>query len=100
MYEPKQGTPIKGTVLVLHGFMGNHRQVQNAGLALRDAGYRAVIPDLRGFGQSTGGDEVQGPSTLPAAKPNGFIAGLLSSTAGANRITFGVQDAKDMKQLT
>jgi pimeloyl-ACP methyl ester carboxylesterase len=68
--EPKAGTPIRGTILFLHGFMANHLQLQGAGEAVRKAGYRAVLVDLRGFGQSTGG-----------------------------HITFGVQDAHDMTQL-
>src|SRR4051794_16685844 len=68
--EPKAGTPIRGTILFLHGFLANHFQLQGAGEALRQAGYRAVLIDLRGFGQSTGG-----------------------------HITFGVLDAQDMTQL-
>jgi len=68
--EPKAGTAIRGTILFLHGFMANHLQLENAGEALRNAGYRAVLIDLRGFGQSSGGN-----------------------------ITFGVLDAKDMTQL-
>ncbi len=68
--EPKAGTPIKGTVIFLHGFLATHTQVQNAGEALRRAGCRAVLVDLRGFGESTG-----------------------------DHITFGVLDAQDMKEL-
>lgn len=69
--EPKAGTPVKGTVLFLHGFFADHRQLENAGEALRKAGYRAVLVDLRGFGKSTG-----------------------------DKITFGVLDAADMRQVT
>jgi len=69
--EPKAGTPVRGTVLFLHGFMATHRQLQNAGEALREAGYRAVLVDLRGFGESTG-----------------------------DHITFGVLDSADLRQLT
>ena len=69
--EPPRGTPIRGTVLFLHGFLADHGQVQNAGEALRKSGYRAVLVDLRGFGESTGGN-----------------------------ITFGHLDAGDLTQLT
>jgi len=75
--EPAKGTVVRGTVLFLHGFMTNHLQVQNAGEALRRVGYRAVLVDLRGFGEST--DET--PKNVP-------------------HYTFGKRDANDMKQLT
>jgi pimeloyl-ACP methyl ester carboxylesterase len=68
--EPAKGTPIKGTVLFLHGFMATHLQLRNAAEALQDAGYRAVLLDSRGFGQSTG-----------------------------SHYTFGVQDAQDLTQV-
>lgn len=69
--EPKVGTPIRGTVLFLHGFMANHRQLAGAAAALRGAGYRTVLLDLRGFGQSSAGT-----------------------------YTFGFTDAKDLGQVT
>jgi pimeloyl-ACP methyl ester carboxylesterase len=69
--QPKAGSAVKGTVMLLHGFLATHLQVQNAGEALRKAGYRAVLVDLRGFGDSTG-----------------------------QHITFGVLDAQDLKKLT
>ena len=68
--EPQAGTPLRGTVIFLHGFGTNHRSVENAGEALRQAGYRSVLVDMRGFGESTG---VHGD--------------------------FGVTDALDLKQL-
>jgi len=52
--EPKEGTPIHGTVLMLHGFLADHLQIENAAEALRNAGYRTIMVDLRGFGKSTG----------------------------------------------
>ncbi len=52
--EPAAGTSIRGTVIFLHGFMTSHHTVANAGEALRRAGYRAVLVDMRGFGESTG----------------------------------------------
>lgn len=68
--EPAAGTPVKGTVLFLHGFMANHLQLQNVAQTLCDAGYRAVLLDIRGFGQSTG-----------------------------THYTFGVLDARDLSQV-
>ncbi len=69
--EPTAGAPIRGTILFTHGFLANHWQVANAAEAIRKAGYRAVLIDLRGFGESTG-----------------------------ETITFGVLDARDLSQLT
>jgi pimeloyl-ACP methyl ester carboxylesterase len=69
--EPMVGTPVQGTVMFLHGFLADHHQLQNAAEAIRKAGYRAVLVDLRGWGESSG-----------------------------THITFGVLDANDLKQLT
>src|SRR4051794_33527177 len=51
--EPAAGTPIRGTILFLHGFLANHQQVENAAEALRKVGYRGVLIDARGFGASS-----------------------------------------------
>ena len=67
--EPKP--PAKGTILVLHGFITNHHQVQRPAKALQAAGYRAVLVDLPGHGTST-----------------------------ADHITYGIDDARDLAQLT
>jgi uncharacterized protein len=68
--EPRAGTAVRGTVLFLHGFMTDHYQLDRAGEALRQAGYRSVLVDLRGFGESMG-----------------------------DRYTFGFLDATDIKEL-
>lgn len=52
--EPAVGTAIRGTVIFLHGFGTNHTSVANAAAALRRGGYRSVLVDMRGFGDSTG----------------------------------------------
>src|SRR3954447_22900781 len=39
-------------VILLHGFPDTHRLWRNQIPALRDAGYRTIAPDLRGFGAS------------------------------------------------
>ena len=67
--EPKM--PVRGTVLLLHGFVADHHQLEGPAKALQKAGYRAVLVDLRGHGRSTG-----------------------------DHITFGVEDAVDLRQLT
>jgi pimeloyl-ACP methyl ester carboxylesterase len=54
--EPKlaPGETVKGTVLVLHGFLGNRVFVRSTAEKFAEAGYRAVLIDLRGHGDSTG----------------------------------------------
>lgn len=44
----------KGTVLVLHGIYAQSRFMTRKARELADAGYRAVLVDLRGHGNSTG----------------------------------------------
>jgi uncharacterized protein len=68
--EPPAGTAIRGTVLFLHGFLTDHTQLENAGEALRQAGYRSILLDARGFGESTG-----------------------------TQITFGATDSRDLSQI-
>jgi dipeptidyl aminopeptidase/acylaminoacyl peptidase len=51
--EPRHGTP-KGTVLLLHGVRMDKQSLVPVGVALSNAGYRAVLVDLRGHGESSG----------------------------------------------
>ncbi|XP_074278998.1 epoxide hydrolase 2-like [Silene latifolia] len=46
------GEPTKGTILFLHGFPELWYSWRHQLLALSAAGYRAVAPDLRGFGDT------------------------------------------------
>jgi pimeloyl-ACP methyl ester carboxylesterase len=52
--EPRDDAPVKGTLLVLHGFKGGPLHMLGHADRLRDAGYRTVIVGLRGHGASTG----------------------------------------------
>jgi uncharacterized protein len=67
----KPAQEAKGTILLLHGFLADHHQVEGAAESLREAGYRAVMVDLRGHGQTQ-----------------------------ADQITYGVVEARDLTQLT
>lgn len=51
--KPKGAVPV-GTVLVVHGIFGRSATMLRTGHMLADAGYRAVLMDLRGHGRSTG----------------------------------------------
>jgi pimeloyl-ACP methyl ester carboxylesterase len=62
---------VRGTILMLHGFVANHNFVRNAAEVFCAAGYRAVLVDLRGHGESTG-----------------------------DHVTFGVVESRDMVQVT
>ena len=53
--KPKLETnDIRGTVFLLHGYGLNKETMLPWGLVLAQAGYRAVLVDLRGHGRSTG----------------------------------------------
>ena len=54
--EPAGGasTAARGTIFVLHGIRDSKRSMAGVAEAFRSAGYRAVLVDLRGHGQSTG----------------------------------------------
>jgi pimeloyl-ACP methyl ester carboxylesterase len=47
------GTPV----LLLHGFPDSGRMWRNQVSALQDAGFRTIVPDLRGFGESDAPDD-------------------------------------------
>jgi pimeloyl-ACP methyl ester carboxylesterase len=50
--EPATGAHDAETVLLLHGFPDSRKLWRYQTPALREAGYRTVAPDLRGFGDS------------------------------------------------
>ena len=71
LVEPRVKSPApRGTILVLHGVMDHSATMLPAARTMADAGYRAVLVDLRGQGRSTG-----------------------------KYMTFGVQEAKDLSQV-
>lgn len=57
--EPASGARDAETVLLLHGFPDSHKLWRYQVPALREAGYRTVAPDLRGFGDSDKPSEVR-----------------------------------------
>ncbi len=67
--EPASTRPL-GTILVLHGFLNDHTQMESAAQSLASAGYRTVSVDLRGHGHSTG-----------------------------DHITYGARDSRDLVQV-
>jgi pimeloyl-ACP methyl ester carboxylesterase len=71
--EPSSGgipAPAKGTVLVVHGIFGRSLTMLHTAHRLAEAGYRAVLVDLRGHGRSTG-----------------------------EYLTYGTQEARDLSQV-
>lgn len=50
--EPR--VPALGTIVLLHGVRSDRRSLVDMGSALADAGYRSVLIDLRGHGESSG----------------------------------------------
>lgn len=70
MWLVEPAAPARGTVLVLHGVRSDKTWLSGLGLQIASHGYRAVLPDLRGHGRSTG-----------------------------DYLTYGVHDAKDLVAL-
>jgi pimeloyl-ACP methyl ester carboxylesterase len=68
--EPPRGTPLRGTVLVVHGIFARGVAMLHHARRLAEHGYRAALVDLRGHGRSTG-----------------------------EWLTFGVQEARDLSQV-
>jgi dipeptidyl aminopeptidase/acylaminoacyl peptidase len=53
LVEPKRAV-AKGTVVLLHGVRMDKRSLSPMAVALVDAGYRVLLTDLRGHGESSG----------------------------------------------
>lgn len=63
-------------VLLLHGFPDSHALWRNQVPALVDAGYRVIVPDLRGFGESSKPEGVDKYGILDIA---GDVVGILDA---------------------
>ena len=86
--------PPLGTVVLLHGLWGDIDAMADHAAALANAGFRCVLVDLRGHGESTGGtisfgkheaDDVR--ALLRALRANGTLSGkvaLLGFSYGAS----------------
>lgn len=53
LIEP-EAQPQRGSIVLLHGVRQDRRSLVDAAMAFADAGYRSVLVDLRGHGESTG----------------------------------------------
>jgi dipeptidyl aminopeptidase/acylaminoacyl peptidase len=51
--EPRT-QPARGSIVLLHGVRLDRRSLSALGAAFSDAGYRSILVDLRGHGESTG----------------------------------------------
>jgi pimeloyl-ACP methyl ester carboxylesterase len=52
--SPSGTASQQGTVVLLHGIRGDKSSLLGVARRFRDAGYRSVVPDLRGHGSSSG----------------------------------------------
>ena len=75
-------------VVLLHGFPDSHKLWRHQVPALVDAGYRVIVPDLRGFGESSKPAEVERYGILDHV---GDVLGILDS-AGVQRAHVVVGD--------
>jgi pimeloyl-ACP methyl ester carboxylesterase len=58
--DPASGASDAEAVLLLHGFPDSHKLWRYQVPVLREAGYRTIAPDLRGFGDSDRPDDLAG----------------------------------------
>lgn len=84
--------PAKGTVLLLHGIRSDKTWFVGLGLQVAAQGYRAVLPDLRGHGRSSGDFLTYGVHDVQDLK--GLLdelgaRGLLAGSVGAIGISYG-----------
>ena len=61
LLDPPAPRAPRGTILVVHGMGSSARAMSRLGRSLVDAGYRALLVDLRGHGASTGDRVTFGP---------------------------------------
>jgi len=100
-----RGTQSKGTIVLLHGVRTDKRSLIGVGEALSDAGYRAVLVDLRGHGESSGRfltyGEVEAKdvsSVLDALEARGTQLGCIGaygfSYGGSVAVELGARDRR------
>lgn len=98
--RPAGSTPVraKGTVVLLHGILMNKETVIHWALYLAERGYRTVLVDLRGHGDSTGEWITFGSAerrdlaqVLDELERRGLVAGRV----GALGISYGAAMALD-----
>lgn len=53
LIEPRT-QPARGSIVLLHGVRQDRRSLSTLGAAFSDAGYRSILIDLRGHGESSG----------------------------------------------
>ncbi|MEX0900649.1 MAG: alpha/beta fold hydrolase [Gammaproteobacteria bacterium] len=58
---PADGSPIHGTAVLLHGFSMDRLQMVSWAVYLASHGWRTVLVDLRGHGESGGDERAWGP---------------------------------------
>jgi pimeloyl-ACP methyl ester carboxylesterase len=96
--EPR-ATPIKGTILLLHGVRMDKRSSTLVALSLSDAGYRSVLVDLPGHGGSGGRYLTYGahePRDLSRLLDALTASGLKLGPVGAYGFSYGAAVAIDL----
>jgi dipeptidyl aminopeptidase/acylaminoacyl peptidase len=101
---PELERPVRGTIVLLHGLRMDKRELASVGTALVDAGYRAVLTDLRGHGESSGEYLTYGTreaedvaavlDTLAREGPLGPVGAYGFSYGGAVALTLGAADSR------
>jgi dipeptidyl aminopeptidase/acylaminoacyl peptidase len=98
LIEP-QRAPARGTIVLLHGVRQDRRSLSALGAALSDAGYRSLLVDLRGHGESSGRYLTYGsvdPGDISAVLDDVAARGHALGRVGAFGFSYGAAVALDL----
>lgn len=98
LIEPQQ-QPARGSVVLLHGVRQDRRSLSALGAAFSDAGYRSILVDLRGHGESSGRYLTYGslePEDVSAVLDDVAARGHELGPVGAFGFSYGAAVALDL----
>lgn len=98
LVEP-QRRPARGSVVLLHGVRQDRRSLSALGAAFSDAGYRSILVDLRGHGESSGRYLTYGsaePEDVSAVLDDVASRGYALGPVGAFGFSYGAAVALDL----
>ncbi|MEY2934290.1 MAG: hypothetical protein RL033_5039, partial [Pseudomonadota bacterium] len=98
LIEPRQ-QPARGSIVLLHGVRQDRRSLSALGAAFSDAGYRSILIDLRGHGESSGRYLTYGsvePGDVSSVLDDVAARGDVLGPVGAFGFSYGAAVALDL----
>jgi dipeptidyl aminopeptidase/acylaminoacyl peptidase len=98
LIEPRQ-QPARGSLVLLHGVRQDRRSLSALGAAFSDAGYRSILVDLPGHGESSGRYLTYGsaePADVSAVLDDVTARGHALGPVGAFGFSYGAAVALDL----